>query len=352
MKKHTAYIGSYNFQGNAKGISIYDIDEEKGRFVYRDEICVNNCAYLTLSKDNRCLYAVVDEGVAAFRLTEDGSLDYLNTVSIRGLRGCHADVHPDGGFIAVAGYYDGKMTVLSLKEDGALGEITAEYYNKGVGSVAERNFRPHISCTEFTPHGKYICMVDSGIDQIKRFRFDRATGGIQLYNQVFCPIGSGPHHLSFSQDGRFAYLVSELSNTMTVYAYKPDEKKNSYMLEHVQTIPTLPEDTSIASAACTFTLSPDGTHLICSNAGQNSVAIYSVNKAAGELTHKRTLPISGEYPIDLVILPDGEHLASINNESDSVTFFTVDYQKGTILMNGLPLHVEKPNCCVIAEVGS
>ena len=44
------------------------------------------------------------------------------------------------------------------------------------------------------------------------------------------------------------------------------------------------------------------------------------------LTRKFTLPISGEYPKDLVLLPDDKHLVLANHASNTLTTFTVDYE--------------------------
>ena len=62
--------------------------------------------------------------------------------------------------------------VLSLNKDGSVGEIVDGVFDKGYGSVAERNFRPHVTCTRRMPDGKYVLSVDNGIDQVKIYRFN------------------------------------------------------------------------------------------------------------------------------------------------------------------------------------
>ena len=54
------------------------------------------------------------------------------------------------------------------------------------------------------------------------------------------------------------------------------------------------------------------------------------------------LPISGDYPKDLVIFPDNKHIAVANHASNTVTTFTVDYDKNIIVMNDKPHHIETP----------
>ena len=84
-KNYTAYVGSYTFHGSSKGISILEVDVENGRFTKRREESVNNSSYLTVSHDNRFLYSVVDEGIAAFKILPDGDLEHINTTSIKGI---------------------------------------------------------------------------------------------------------------------------------------------------------------------------------------------------------------------------------------------------------------------------
>ena len=76
-QKYVAYVGSYTYYGSSKGISIMDVDVEKGIFTKRKEVSVNNSSYLVASRNNKYLYSVVDEGVAAFKILPDGDLEYF-----------------------------------------------------------------------------------------------------------------------------------------------------------------------------------------------------------------------------------------------------------------------------------
>ena len=77
--KYMAYVGSYSYNGQAKGITVYDVDVKKGKFIYRCEVEVDNSSYLTVSHDGRMLYSIADEGVVAFRILENGALSRVNS---------------------------------------------------------------------------------------------------------------------------------------------------------------------------------------------------------------------------------------------------------------------------------
>ena len=149
--KYMAYVGSYSYTGKAKGITVYDVDVEKGKFIYRCEEEVDNSSYLTVSRDKKMLYSIADEGVVSFRILQNGSLSRVNSANIKGMRGCQISTSPENDYIFVSGYHDGKVTVLRLNPDGSVGHITDGVFHKGLGSVAERNFRPHVSCSRMTP---------------------------------------------------------------------------------------------------------------------------------------------------------------------------------------------------------
>ena len=55
--------------------------------------------------------------------------------------------------------------------------------------------------------------------------------------------------------------------------------------------------------------------------------MYEIDQETGFLEKKFTLPISGDYPKDLVIFPDNRHIAIANHASNTITVFTVDYEK-------------------------
>ena len=344
---YMAYIGSYSYTGKAKGITVYDVDVEAGTFIYRCEVEVDNSSYVQASNNGKILYSIADEGVVSFRILENGSLSRINSANIKGMRGCHLSTDTDNKYIFVSGYHDGKMTVLKLNKDGSVGRITDGVFHKGLGSVAERNYRPHVSCSRLTPDGRFLMVADLGIDQIKVYRFDKNEGRVMLVDTIRCELESAPKRFIFSQDGRFFYVLYELKNVIDVFSYKEGER--TPIVEKIQTVSTTGGETSRMTAACAMRFTPDEKHLFCSNAGDNTVSLYERDAETGLLTFKFCLPISGDYPKAIAVFPDGKHLASINHEG-SVSFFRVDYEKGLLVMSSRSIPINEPNCCEIVKI--
>ena len=347
-EKYVAYVGTYT-HGSSKGIHIYDVDMEEGILTERGEVAVRNSSYVTRSKNGKYLYSIEDEGVAVFAVDPTGDLERINRVSINGMRGCFLSLDQEGRYLYVAGYHDGKVTVVRTNPDGSLGGILDGVFHRGLGSVAERNFRPHVNCVRPTPDNKYLCAVDNGIDQVKLYSIDRWQHKLRLVDVLRCKRESGPRIIRFSADGRFAYLLFELSNEINVYSYDGEGKNPQFEL--LQTVSTLSDELDeIHDAASGLALAPDGKHLFCSTAGDNSVAMYEIDGETGLLTKKFALPIRGEYTKDMAIFPDCRHLAVANHESNTITTFTIDYENDLLIQKGRPLHVETPNCITFSKI--
>lgn len=346
-EKYVAYVSTYTM-GTEYGIHVYDVDMRAGRFKEKDKIEITNSSYLTISGNRKYLYSITDFGVESYRILEDGNLELINGASINGMRGCYLSTDYEDRFLFVAGYHDGKITVLRLREDGGIGEITDEIFHKGLGSIAERNFRPHVNCVKMTRDNRYLCAADLGMDHVKVYRLDHKKGTLKLADVIRSEQESAPRHLKFSADGKFLYIVHELKNYIEVYTYE-DRNDNPYF-EKIQTISTLNNYHAGGSAASALNFSADYRYMISSNAGDNSVIIYSIDQKSGLLSKILCLPISGDYPKDAILFPDNRHLVSLNHESNTMTFFNVDLEKGTIVMNGPEMDVPSPNCIIFHKI--
>lgn len=346
-EKYVAYAGSYTHE-SSKGIHIYDMDVTKGRIAERKEIEIDNPSYITFSHNGRFLYSICDQGVTAYSIQPDGDLEEMNVQSINGMRGCHLTLTKNDDFLIVSGFHDGKITVLHVNQDGTVGDIADEVFHRGLGSISERSFRPHISCSVFTPDEELLCVCDLGIDQIKLYEFNHSTGKLKLYDIIRSQLESAPRQMLFSQDGRFAYVVCELKNYINVYSYDSSSGKGRFEL--IQNIFTVRKDHKSNSAASNLIFTNSGNNMLCTNAGDNTVSIYSVDKKTGKLNTLSSLPISGDYPKYVNIFPDDKHILSMNNEGNSITIFTIHFDKGLIVMNGPELKISKPNNLIIKKL--
>lgn len=347
--KYVAYVSTYTL-GDNHGIKIYDVDMEKGRFTEKSKVEITNSSYLTISHNCKYLYSITDFGVEAYTILPDGNLELINFAPINGMRGCYLSTDYTDSYLFVAGYHDGKLTVLKLQEDGSVGEITDEVFHKGLGSVAERNSRPHINCARMTHDNKYLLVADPGMDHVKVYRVNLEWGKVELEDILHCEMDSGPRHIKISGDGRFIYVVHETSCVIDVYSY--EDHGNDPVFDKIQSVRTVKLERGSTNAASALSFSADYKYLLSSNAGDNSVVVYSVDQETGLLTQKFCLPVGGEYPKDAEFFPNDKFLVSLNHESNDMTFFHLNLEAGNMIMNGPPIRVDVPNCILFHKLGS
>ena len=349
-EKYVSYVSTYTINEDV-GIHIYDVDVKKGRFAHKGEVKITNSSYLTMTHNGKYLYAITDLGVEGYEILPDGMLRKINRASINGMRGCYLSTDYEDKFLFVAGYHDAKVTVLRLKENGKVGEITDEIFNSGLGSIVERTFRPHITCVKMTRDNKYLCACDTGMDQVKVYSFDHKTGKLTFKDMIHCDQDSAPRFIKFHKNGKFAYILHELGCKVDVYSYTSEKGYPDFV--KIQSVTTYNDEYhSSGTMACAMKFSKDYKLMMCSTAGDNAVAVYKVNEKTGFLDKVLALPTSGDYPKDVAFFPDSKHIVSLNHESDTMSFFNLDMKNGLIVLNGPFIKVKKGNCIITKKLES
>lgn len=344
---YVAYAGTYT-NGTSKGIHIYDVDVEEGLLYLRKVVPVNNSSYITRSRNEKYLYSIADEGVRAYEIQPDGDLEPINEIDINGMRGCHMSVDLDGKYLFVAGYHDGKVTVVHTHKDGRLGTLMDGVFHKGTGAVNERSFRPHVCCVRVTPDNKFLCAVDNGIDQVVLYKINHTYNKLQQVDILRMGREAGPRSIHFSRNGRFAYVLCEITNLVRVYEYSVKDGYPEFEL--LQELSTLSDERDPHDAASALRISYDGEYLFCSTAGDDSVACYKINQETGLLDRQFSLPTAGNYPKDIALFPDQKHIAVVNNGSNTITTFAIDYEKKVLVMKGKPQKLDTPNCMIFQKI--
>lgn len=348
--RYVAYVSTYTMKDDV-GIRVYDVNQKEGFLTEKDCVKITNSSYLTMSHNREYLYAITDLGVAGYKIQNDGTLKFLNQASINGMRGCYLSTDYEDKFLFVAGYHDAKVTVLRIEKNGKVGEICDEIYNAGLGSIVERSFRPHVSCTKMTRDNKFLCVCDLGMDQVKIYSLDSKSGKLKFIDMIHSPQDSAPRYIKFHKNGKFAYIIHENSCMVDVYSY--ENRGNIPEFNKLASYTTFNDSYHTSSViACAMKFSFDHKMLMCSNAGENSVAIFNIDEKTGLLDKRLVLPISGDYPKDVAFFPDSKHVCSLNHESNSISFFNLDIKNNIIVMNQPFMKVARGNCIIMKRLDS
>ena len=342
MENMYLMVGSYATP-EEEGIKVYAWDNEKGEALYVSGLKgISNPSYQVVSADGNRVYSVgEDEGETstAHSLSFDktnGKLTLMNTQLTNGGAPCYINLSPDEDWVITANYMGGSISVLPLDASGRLSENVSTFAFTGEGENKIRQGQPHLHCVEFTPDGKFLLANDLGTDKIHVFPLasDGKLDEMGTFDVELEP-GSGPRHLCFSKDGRFVYLINEISGKVTTLIYNEGTLQPIHYIE---------ADTVNAQGSADIHLSPDGKFLYASNRLKaDGIAIFSVNQETGVLT-KAGYQLTGIHPRNFIITPDGRFLLVACRDSYVIQIFRRDEKTGLLVDTGKTIETSKPVC--------
>ena len=340
-------VGSYG-PADQEGIKVYKFNQAIGEGQYVSGVKgISNPSYQTVSKDGKRVYSVgEDDGgtASAHTLTFDaatGTLTLINSQPTQGAAPCHIALSPEEDYVVTANYNSSNISLFPLDGKGRLKPGQTIGF-EGSGPDKERQAIPHLHFVYFTPDNHYLLANDLGTDRIHRFPLNTRQKGSntplvdrQRASDIRLTPGSGPRHAVFSADGRFAYLITELSGEVMAFTYDGDS------LSLMQTIQA---DTLDARGSADIHLSPDGRFLYASNRLKgDGLAIFRVNPEDGTLSKAGYQP-TGIHPRNFVLTPNGQYLLVACRDTDEIQIFARDASTGLLTDTGRRIKTTKPVC--------
>ena len=354
--KYITYVGSYTDATHREGIHIMESDADTGDFrMLRVIDTLSNPTYMALNRDCTRLYTVQnrasfgprgrDGGLAAFAVRGD-RLEPMNEIPTGWTAPCYIALDPSEQAVVYAEYSCGTAGYANLAADGSLdpafsgvqGGLNArcQVRHVGEGPSKPRQDRAHAHCAVVTPDGKFMMVVDLTLDEIKAYDFANRADGLKEVPSATIrtsPKGAGPRHIVFHPNGRLAFVVFELENLVASYRY------TGQGFEHVETHSLLPKGFSGFSKAAAIRLSEDGTQVFCSNRGHDSIAVFNVDPATGQMEFLAINTLGGQFPRDFAFMPGGRFCLVGLKESWRLASFAYDRRSGVFTpvatMNGI-----------------
>jgi 6-phosphogluconolactonase len=331
-----AYVGTYTHRPPSQGIYRLEFDRATGKLSAPALAGKSgNPSFLAISPDRRFLYAVAEGGpdagksggaVRAFALDpKTGDLTLLNAQSSKGADPCHIVLDSKGRHALVANYSGGSVCVLPIGPDGKLGKATAFVQHTGKSVSPGRQKEPHAHSINLSPDERFAFVADLGLDKVLIYKFDRAAGTLTPNDppSVSVAPGAGPRHFAFHPSGKWAYVINELSSTLTAFSY--DAKRGA--LTEIQTVPTLTKPFKGNSTA-EVVVHPSGRFVYGSNRGHNSIAVFSVDLTTGKLTPAGHQRKGIRVPRNFAVEPSGKWMLVGSQAGDEVLVFRIDEKTG------------------------
>ena len=355
-----AYVGTYT-GGQSRGIYAYRVEEADGsapRFTPLGlAVETVNPSFLAIDASRRLVFAVNETGefngqptgaVSAFAADPaTGKLTLINQQPSHGSAPCHLVLDPTRKFLLLANYASGSVAVFPVAADGRLGEATSVVQHHGQGPDPDRQRGPHAHAVTFAPDGKFVFVCDLGLDRAVAYRLD-AAGKLEPVASAGAtlPPGSGPRHLVFGTDGKFAYVLNEMASTVTALRY---DAATGRMTE-LQTLSSLPAAFTGPKGAAEIAVHPSGKWLYFSNRAHDSVTLFAINPD-GTLTFVGVQSTDGRTPRHFALLPGGGFLVAANQNSNTLRIYRVDPTSGRLEPHGDLVDAPKPVCVAFLSTG-
>lgn len=207
-------------------------------------------------------------------------------------------------------------------------------------SIVKHEGSSHAHYISLTPDEKHVCAVDLGIDKIVGYDFDNGNLVKSDNLTLYLNPGTGPRHMVFHPNSKFAYIITEYSSEIVALEYDACESR----LKVLQYISALPEGFSGESAGGAIHISSDGRFLYASNRGHDSIAVFSIDKATGRIQIVEHTSTQGSHPRDFSIDPTGKYLIVANMNANNVIPFLIDKVTGKLAQVNEAVTIPSPVC--------
>ena len=338
LKSHVALASTYVYVGTAVdgNIGVYTL-EANGTLKQRETVELgpkSPSTPLAVSPDKQFLFAGVRTkpfAVVTFGIDKKtGALKKLSSGPV-----AHSPVYlsvdKEGHYLLEASYPDSLVSINAVEKDGQVGEPSQVL---PTARFAHSIITDRTNQWAFAPH--------LGSDQIFQFKFDGKAGKLTPNSPatVQMKAGSGPRHIVMSNDNKFAYLLSEMTGTITTLALNT----KSGLLSAVSEVSILPADSSLVPGiarlppgeppgpphdasndicASDLHLTPNGKFLYAAERTSSTISTFSVDGKTGKLTRLAGTPTE-KWPRSFAIDPTGKYLIAAGQQSDSMSVYRID----------------------------
>lgn len=346
------YIGSYTDKYHTDGIYICELNASIGEMKHISTCrqC-RNPNFLAVRKNR--LYAV-NEGdgqswITAYQITAARKLQLLDHQEIAGLGPCHISVDEQLEYVYYANYLSGEIGRIGLNANGAFmksqGDASEVIRHQGC-SIHERQQQAHPHGVHIWEDRKLLLVPDLGLDQV--IIYDISREHMQKAGCISVLPGDGPRHIAVHPNGRWLYLICELTNV--IYMYEWEEKRGLMERQRIAMLPELPDKQYIAGE---IAITHNGKFVIASirawgkeKEENGYICIFSIF-SGGHLEAPTLYSSGGCHPRTFCLSTNDQFLLVGNQYSGNLVRFRFDCQSGKAERDG---EVGTPEItCVMCE---
>ncbi len=273
----------------------------------------------------------------------NASLELVNSVAVGDGGAAHVAVDPTGKTILTAQYGGGSVAAYALNSDGSIARQTRLIKHEGgSGVVPGRQNEPHAHWVGFSPDNRFAFVPDLGMDKVVIYKFNAEASQIEHHGFGVVPDGSGPRHMKFHPNGKWIYVLNELSLSVSVFDY--DTEAGTMTVK--QTIPTVSRqelDQEKFKSCSEIRVRPDGRFVYAANRGHDTITVFAVG-SDGKLSFVQNKQVRGATPRNFNLDPDAKWLLAAGQDSHTLACFEVSPDTGKLAYNQSIISTPSPIC--------
>lgn len=318
----------------AKGIYRATFDPANGKLTAAELAAeIGSPGFLTLNPAGNRLYAVANTpagpGAIGYKFGAGGALEVINAAPTGDGGAAHIAVHPSGKFILTAQYGGGSVALFPLDADGRLGTAQLTKHQGGSGVVKPQQEKPHAHWVGFSPDAKFALVPDLGLDRIMIYKIDLDRPALVPHGHAESIPGGGPRHMRFSPDGKFIYLLNELSLSVSSFAWDA-ATGTAKRLGNVPALTAEQKAKEAFNSAAEILVHPSGRFVYSSNRGHDTVTVYRADPATAALQVIQVQPVRGAFPRNIALSPDAGWLLAAGADSNTVSVHKLNPSTGEL----------------------
>lgn len=321
-------IGTYtqkegHVDGKANGVYKVSISPSDMTFDLQDSIVgLVNPSYLDINATNSRAVIANEVGsgypsgwLSLVDLSKPNFGKILDTMSSGAFAPCHL-VIDNKSKVIFTNYVGGVIGEASIKGD-RFDNLIYSRLDDETESTNTRQESSHPHSTVTTADGQFTYIADLGTDKVWIINNEADLKEGYELDYFLMPYGSGPRHMTMTEDGNYLYVINELNNTIATLMR--DERNGSLTMKG-DLVKSCPADYIDRNSGADMHISNDGKYLYISNRGHNSIGIFILSPTPKLLGYE---PTNGATPRNFTLTKDGRYLIAANQDSNNLSIFAI-----------------------------
>ncbi len=317
-------------------VGVYAMDTARGRLTPVERVEAGDTVMPVVAHpDGQHLYAIVrsePHRVVTFAVDrENGKLTRAGEAPLPDSM-AYAATDRSGRWLLTASYGGNRAAISPIGASGVIETAAAHVVATG----------QHAHCIVPDRSNALALVPCLGTDEVRVFKLDATSGALAPASSVAFPKGTGPRHAAVGPDNRFAYVLGELTGTVTQLAIAPAAGTLT-ILASVRSVPDeaclipgkprggAPHPEAARMIWCAdIAITPNGRHLYTTERTGSRLAHFDIDAATGTPRFVATLPTAAQ-PRGIRIDASGRWLVASGERSDHIRVYGIDPETGALL---------------------